>query len=102
PRRLRSLRPSGRDGGLASGVRSGGYLGRRRPPANGDTATHERPFVIATSGGGVDGPALLQTFVHAAARLQPQTGGTWLAVTGPLMSDADHAQVVSLADADGI
>jgi len=102
PRTIDFVTAYGLDEELASRVRYCGYLGRRRPPANGDTATHERPFVIATSGGGVDGPALLQTFVHAAARLQPQTGGTWLAVTGPLMSDADHAQVVSLADADGI
>src|SRR5262249_19613395 len=69
---------------------------------NGDTTAHEHPFVLATSGGGVDGPALLETFVRAAASLQAERGGTWLAVAGPLMSDEDHARIVSLAEADNI
>jgi predicted glycosyltransferase len=92
----------GLDDELASRVHYCGYLGRRRPSTNGETAAQERPFVVGTSGGGVDGPALLHAFVLAAARLQPQTGGRWVAVTGPLMADEDHAEIASLAEAHQI
>jgi predicted glycosyltransferase len=102
PRIIDFITAYGLDDELAGRVRYTGYLGRRTPPTNRKTAAHERPFVVATSGGGVDGPALLQTFVRAAASLQPQKGGTWLAVTGPLMSDDDHAEITSLAEADGV
>jgi ATP-binding cassette subfamily B protein len=100
PRTLDFVTAYGLDDELASRVRYCGYLGRRTPTTNGDAEAYERPFVLATSGGGVDGPALLQTFVRAAASLQPQKGGTWLAVTGPLMSDEDHEWIVSLPEAD--
>jgi ATP-binding cassette subfamily B protein len=102
PRTLDFVTAYGLDSDLESRVRYCGYLGRRHPPTNGEPAAYERPFVVATSGGGVDGPALLQTFVHAAASLRPKRGGTWLAVTGPLMSDNDHAEIASLPDADRI
>jgi predicted glycosyltransferase len=45
---------------------------------------------------------LLETFVRAAGQLQPRVGGTWTAVTGPLMDDDDHARIVSLAEQDGV
>jgi ATP-binding cassette, subfamily B, bacterial len=102
PRTLDFITAYGLDDELAKRVRYCGYLGRRSPPTNGETPAYARPFVVATSGGGVDGPALLQTFVRAAANLQPRTGGTWLAVTGPLMSDDDHAEIASLAETDRI
>jgi ATP-binding cassette, subfamily B, bacterial len=98
PRTFDFITAYGFDDELASRVRYTGYLGRRSPPTNRKAAAHERPFVVATSGGGVDGPTLLQTFVGAAASLQPKVGGTWLAVTGPLMSDDDHVEVASLAE----
>jgi len=102
PRTIDFVSAYGLDDELASRVRYCGYLGRR-PPTNGEAAARfERPFVVATSGGGVDGPALVETFVQAAARSQPQRGGTWLAVTGPLMSDDDHARIVSSAEAGGV
>jgi ATP-binding cassette subfamily B protein len=98
PRTLDFVSAYGLDDDLASRVSYCGYLGRRSPRTNGEPAACERPFVVATSGGGADGPALLHAFVHAAARLRPRTGGTWLAVTGPLMSDDDHAEIVALAE----
>jgi predicted glycosyltransferase len=100
PRMLDFVTAYGLDDELASRVRYCGYLGRT--PKNGETTNHEHPFVLATSGGGVDGPALLETFIRAAARLRPEKGGTWLAVTGPLMSDDDHERIVSLAETDEI
>jgi predicted glycosyltransferase len=98
PRTLNFITAYGLDDELASRVRYCGYLGRRNPPANRETAAQDRPFVVATSGGGVDGPALLHAFVRAAARLQPQRGGRWVAVSGPLMADEDHAEIASLAE----
>jgi ATP-binding cassette, subfamily B, bacterial len=102
PRTLDFVTAYGLDDELAGRVRYCGYLGRRSPATNGETPSYERPFVVATSGGGVDGPALLETFVSAAASLRPQRGGTWLAVTGPLMSDDDHARIASRAEADAV
>jgi ATP-binding cassette subfamily B protein len=88
----------GLDDELASRVRYCGYLGRGTPAPNGGGTVPEHPFVVATSGGGVDGPELLQAFVRAAARVQPRRGGRWMAVTGSLMADEDHAEIVALAD----
>src|SRR5262249_15320100 len=99
PRTIDFITAYGLDDELAGRRRYCGYLGRRHPTRNAETATYERPFVIATSGGGVDGPALLQAFVRAAARRRPQRGGRWVAVTGPLMADEDHAEIASLAEA---
>ena len=99
PRTIDFIGAYGLDDELARRVRYCGYLGRRRPATNQETAAPERPLVVATSGGGVDGPELLHAFVGAAARLQPQRGGTWVAVTGPLMADDDHAEIASLAEA---
>jgi predicted glycosyltransferase/ABC-type polar amino acid transport system ATPase subunit len=92
----------GLDDDLASRLHYCGYLGRSAPASNGSAGTPERPLVVATSGGGVDGPALLETFVRAAGHLQPRVGGTWTAVTGPLMDDDDHARIASLAEHGGV
>src|SRR5207302_4324591 len=86
----------GLDDELASRVHYCGYLGRRPRPNNGADEP-EHPTVIATSGGGVDGPRLLETFVGAAMRLQPRLGGAWTAVTGALVADDDHERIVGLA-----
>jgi predicted glycosyltransferase len=102
PRTIDFINAYGLDDELARRVHYCGYLGRRTPSTSGDTAAQEHPFVVATSGGGVDGPALLHAFVHAAARLQPRRGGRWVAVSGPLMADEDHAEVASLAAAHRI
>src|SRR5439155_21699938 len=79
-----------------------GYLGRATLATNGSARTPERPHVVATSGGGVDGPALLETFVETAGQLQPRVGGTWTAGTGPPMDDEDHARIASLTEHDGV
>ena len=92
----------GLDDELASRLHYCGYLGRDRPGTTDSAAARNRPLVIGTSGGGVDGPALAETFVRAAATLRPTLGGTWLAVTGPLMAEEDHARIVSLAAGDDI
>ena len=102
PSTIEFISAYGLDDELASRVRYCGYLGRRRPAKNETAAAREHPFVVATSGGGVDGPALLRAFVAAAARLQPERGGTWVAVTGPLMADEDHAAIASLGEARGL
>ena len=72
-----------------------GYLGRRARPKL--PADHRAPFILATTGGGVDGGPLLRTFVRAAAMLRPRLGGSWLAVAGPLLADDELAEL----DADG-
>jgi ATP-binding cassette subfamily B protein len=102
PQMLDFVQAYGLDDDLAGRLHYCGYLGRETPVRNGSAETPERPLVVATSGGGVDGPALLATFVQAAGRLQPRVGGTWTAVTGPLMEDQDHARIVSLAEDDGV
>ena len=77
-----------------------GYLGR---PEVSDEAEHSPgPFVLATSGGGADGSVVLDQFLHAAALLRPQLGGRWLAVSGPLMGDAEHQRLVRLGDRFGV
>ena len=92
----------GFDEELARRLHYCGYLGR--PPAAHDGVVDEsgHPIVIGTSGGGVDGPVMLETFVRTAARLRPRLGGTWMVVTGPLMTDDDHARLAALAERDGI
>jgi ATP-binding cassette subfamily B protein len=77
-----------------------GYLGRPdREEAAGNSGD---PFVVATSGGGADGSTVLDQFLHAAELLRPELGGRWLAVSGPLMPDADHDRLVRLGDHFGV
>ena len=78
-----------------------GYLGRERQEAR-RAIRCGRPLILATSGGGVDGSFLLERFCETAARIRPRLGGTWIAVTGPLMSDRDHARVEALAHLSGV
>jgi ATP-binding cassette subfamily B protein len=78
-----------------------GYLGRP-PRETGDVPLFERPLVLSTAGGGVDGGALQEAFVEAAARLRPRLGGTWLAVTGPLLARDRHQRIARLAEAEGV
>jgi predicted glycosyltransferase len=77
----------GLDGELSDRLHYMGYLGhsppRRRPAPNAS------PLVMASTGGGVDGGALLSTFIAAVLRLAPQLGGRRLVVGGPLLSDGE-------------
>ena len=102
PRMLDFVEAYGLDDELAQRVHYCGYLGRPTPVTNGAVAESDHPIVIATGGGGVDGPELLETFVRAAGRLRRELGGTWTAVTGPLMAEEDHDRIVSLAGSDGV
>ena len=58
--------------------------------------------MVATSGGGADGSSVLDQFLHAAQLLRPSIGGRWLAVSGPLMADADHDRLVRLGNRFGV
>jgi ATP-binding cassette, subfamily B, bacterial len=78
-----------------------GYLGRTAQPAR-DAPLYERPLQLATSGGGVDGPALLDAFISAADQLRPTLGGTWLAVSGPLMDQTEHERLARRAERTGV
>ena len=78
-----------------------GYLGRR-PPTAIDTPLYERPLVVANGGGGRDGLELLRAFVGAAERMRAELGGTWLMVTGPLMDDATHEQLLRAGESAGL
>jgi ATP-binding cassette subfamily B protein len=76
-----------------------GYLGR--PPSN-EARAEKQPFVLATSGGGVDGAATLESFISAAAKLQPIIGGKWRVVSGPLMPAERHEHLAKLGAVAGV
>ena len=77
-----------------------GYLGR--PESAMQPESSSGPLVVATSGGGADGSTVLDQFLHAAELLRPDLGGSWLAVSGPLMADADHDRLVRLGNRFGV
>ncbi len=91
----------GLDEELARRLHYCGYLGRA-PRRASDVPVYERPFVVATCGGGVDGARLVEIFLHAAGPLARSRGGTFLAVTGPLMPYEEHLRLDRLAAAQGI
>lgn len=89
----------GLDSVLAARTTYCGYLGRRpvEPMSRGSA-----PLVVASSGGGVDGAALLEAFVAAAAVKRRSIGDRWIAVTGPLMGDAEHRLIARNGRAAGV
>ncbi|HET7380428.1 MAG TPA: ATP-binding cassette domain-containing protein, partial [Gaiellales bacterium] len=89
----------GLDDELAARLHYCGYLGRN---AERSASLPARPFIVATSGGGVDGAKGLERFIDAAAQVAPDIGGTWLAVTGPLMPLTDHEHVAALGRSAGV
>jgi ATP-binding cassette subfamily B protein len=91
----------GLEGELRDRLRYCGYLGRA-PRETSDIPLFERPLMLVTCGGGVDGFELVEAFVEAAGRLRPGVGGTWIAVTGPLMPYARHLQLARRADGGGV
>src|SRR5262249_19687208 len=78
-----------------------GYLGRQ-PEWLLDLPSLDRPLVLGTCGGGSDRAFLLGAVSRAAATLRPRGGGTWLAVTGPLMPDLAHERLVEEGEAVGV
>lgn len=89
-----------RDYALPGPIHYVGYLGRRARPKLPEG--HRTPFVLATTGGGVDGGPMLFEFVRAAAELAPRLGGTWLAVAGPLLPDEELSELDREAHAAGV
>jgi ATP-binding cassette subfamily B protein len=89
----------GLDSELAARTRYCGYLGR---PRSNEAPAERRPFILATSGGGVDGAATLESFISAGAALQPMLGGTWRVVSGPLMPARDHENLARLGALAGV
>jgi ATP-binding cassette, subfamily B, bacterial len=91
----------GLDAELGERLRYCGYLGHA-PRQTSDIPLFERPLVLVTCGGGVDGFELVEAFVHAAGRLRSSAGGTWIAVTGPLMPYSRHLEVARSAEKAGV
>jgi predicted glycosyltransferase len=75
-----------------------GYLAPSAVPAQ----CEQRPLVVCTTGGGVDGGSVIAAFLAAAELLHAEVGGTWLAVTGPLLDEAEHQRLSELAGAGGV
>jgi ATP-binding cassette subfamily B protein len=101
PRMLDFVDSYALDETLATRVHYCGYLGRR-PQRALDVPIFERPLVLASCGGGADGAAVIEAFIGAARRLRGRTGGTWLAVTGPLMPYGEHRRLAELGNVAGI
>ncbi|HYZ30602.1 MAG TPA: ABC transporter transmembrane domain-containing protein [Thermoleophilaceae bacterium] len=94
-------REYGLDAELAARLNYCGYLGRSAPEAI-DAPVYERPLVVASAGGGVDGPAVLEAFVRAAEWLRGKRAATFLMVTGPLMSSEEHRRLTLLGETAGV
>jgi predicted glycosyltransferase len=71
-----------------------GYLSRGRESFTG--REHARPYVLTMVGGGSDGLALCRAAAHA----EVPAGHRHVVVTGPQMSDEDHAEVQAHAGSD--
>jgi predicted glycosyltransferase len=81
----------GVSGPLAERLRYVGYLGR--PAAAAAEPAAHAPVVVASTGGGVDGGALLSKFIAAAKLLAPRLGGSRLVVGGPLLSERELGEL---------
>ena len=93
--RVHDLRSTGElPAELTDLVRFTGYLSRGREPLA--DSEHSHPYVLTMVGGGSDGLALCRT----AARSAVPTGHCHVVVTGPQMSDEDHAEVQAHAGPD--
>jgi len=88
----------GFDGDLAGRTRYCGYLGRS---PSGEAGRERRPFILAASGGGVDGAVTLEAFIAAAATMEPDQG-TWRVVGGPLMPEDRYQHLAQLGSLAGV
>jgi predicted glycosyltransferase len=82
-----------------------GYLGRvsaSTADASGGSDARSGPTVLACTGGGVDGGALLECFVAAAQRVQADRGGSYHVVGGPLLPETELSRLRAQADGSGI
>ena len=101
PRTLDFVDSYALDRSLASRLHYCGYLGRSPRHAL-EVPIFERPLVLASCGGGADGAVVIEAFIGAARRLRNRVGGTWIAVTGPLMPYAEHRRLAALGGSAGI
>lgn len=101
PRMMDFARDYGLEDWPAERLHYTGYLGRGLQQTV-DVPPSERPFVVASCGGGVDGTELLDAFIRAAGDLRAYHGGTWLAVSGPLMQLDQHERLARLGELHGI
>jgi predicted glycosyltransferase len=85
----------GIDQDLSTRLHYVGYLGRSAPPYL-RTDPDSPPAILACTGGGVDGGTLLETFIRAARKLQPQLGSQTV-VGGPLLSPPELRRLRALA-----
>lgn len=89
----------GLEGPLAERLRYVGYLGVQA--AVGSRPSNGSPMVVASSGGGVDGAALLHAFISAAELIGPVLSSR-MVVSGPLLANdeleslRDHARVAGI------
>ena len=90
----------GLQGALAAKLTYTGLLGRDTATPS-DAPMYERPLIVANGGGGADGRMLLELFIEATRMLRPSIGGTWLAVTGPLMDADSHAALTRIGETAG-
>jgi predicted glycosyltransferase len=90
----------GLDGPVAERLQYVGYLGvcgllERSPSDN-------SPTFVASSGGGVDGGALLSSFISAAKLLGPLLDGSRVVVGGPLLPERELASLRKQAAGAGV
>jgi ATP-binding cassette, subfamily B, bacterial len=101
PRTLDFVHSYALDRTLAARLHYCGYLGRS-PRRALEVPIFERPLVLASCGGGADGAAVIEGFIGAAHRLRGRVGGSWIAVTGPLMPYSEHRRLAALGNSAGI
>jgi predicted glycosyltransferase len=90
----------GLGGVLAERLRYVGYLGV--PGAVKMSPSTALPTFVASSGGGIDGGALLHSFIRAAKLLGPRLGGSRVVVSGPLLPEGELASLQEEAAGTGI
>lgn len=69
-----------------------GYVARRMP-ARVATDPRQRPRILVTVGGGADGRRMLDTYAAALREIGPAADFTSVVLTGPMLSEADRAEV---------
>lgn len=79
--------------GVGRAIAGGAHAGGAGAHAGGPTG----PYLLATAGGGGDGRAVLAAAIEAGGKLGLHT----LAVSGPLMDDADYSQLEEAAARGG-
>jgi predicted glycosyltransferase len=90
----------GLGGVLAERLQYVGYLGV--PSALRGSPSNDPPMFVASSGGGVDGGALLHSFIGAVKQLGPRLAGSRIVVSGPLLPEGELASLQKQAAGTGV